>query len=121
MEGRRRAGGASSSPDGFFGISDKLKPVAFDPDGAKKLLADAGFPNGFKLTLHAPNGRYINDAKIAEAVAQMLTRVGIETALETCRRRVLQPCLGRAGPATAGVQLHPGRLGLAARARIRAR
>ncbi len=69
-------------PEGYFGVSDKLKPEAFDPEGAKKLLAEAGLPNGFKLTLHGPNGRYTNDAKIAEAVAQMLTRVGIETAIE---------------------------------------
>jgi len=67
----------------FFGTSKTLKPVAFDPDGAKKLLAEAGHPNGFKLTLHGPNGRYTNDVKIAEAVAQMFTRVGIETSIET--------------------------------------
>ena len=41
-------------PDGYFGVSKKLKPVAYDPDGAKKLLADAGFADGFKLTLHSP-------------------------------------------------------------------
>jgi peptide/nickel transport system substrate-binding protein len=67
----------------FFGTSKTLKPVAYDPEGAKKLLADAGFANGFKLTLHGPNGRYTNDVKIAEAMAQMLTRVGIETSVET--------------------------------------
>ena len=69
--------------EGFFGISTKLKPEAFDPDGAKKLLAEAGFPKGFKMTLHSPNGRYINDARMAEAVAQMFTRIGIETKVET--------------------------------------
>jgi peptide/nickel transport system substrate-binding protein len=69
-------------PEGYFGVSDKLKPEAFDADGARKLLAEAGFPNGFKLVLHTPNGRYTNDVKIAEAVAQMLTRVGIETSIE---------------------------------------
>lgn len=67
----------------FFGTSKTLKPVAFDPEGAKKLLAEAGFPNGFKMTLHGPNGRYTNDVKIAEAAAQMLTRAGIETSVET--------------------------------------
>ncbi len=69
--------------DRFFGTSKKLKPTAYDPEGAKKLLAEAGFPNGFKMTLHAPNGRYTNDVKIAEATAQMFTRVGVETTLET--------------------------------------
>jgi len=69
--------------DEFFGTSKKLKPVAFDPEGAKKLLAEAGLPKGFKMTLHSPNGRYINDARMAEAVAQMFTRVGVETKVET--------------------------------------
>ena len=67
----------------FFGTSKKLPPEKFDPEGAKKLLADAGYPNGFQLTLHAPNNRYVNDEKIAQAVAQFLTRVGIDTKLET--------------------------------------
>ena len=75
-------------PDGFFGVSDKLDIVAYDPNGAKALLAEAGYPDGFELTIHGPNDRYINDAKIAEAVAQMLTRVGIKTAVETMPRSV---------------------------------
>ena len=75
-------------PEGFFGVSDKLEVVAYDPDGAKALLAEAGYPDGFELTVHGPNDRYINDSKIAEAVAQMLTRVGIKTAVETMPRSV---------------------------------
>ncbi len=67
----------------FFGTSKTLKPVAHDPEGAKKLLAEAGFPNGFKMTLHGPNGRYTNDVRIAEAAAQMFTRIGVETTIET--------------------------------------
>ena len=66
-------------PDFLFGASKTLKPEAFDPQGAKKLLIEAGYPDGFGLTIHAPNNRYVNDAKIAQAVAQMLTRVGIDT------------------------------------------
>jgi len=65
--------------DFLFGATKNLKVEAFDPDGAKKLLAEAGYPEGFGLTIHAPNNRYVNDAKIAQAVAQMLSRVGIET------------------------------------------
>jgi len=67
----------------FFGTSRKLKVEKYDPAGAKKLLAEAGYPNGFGLTLHAPNNRYINDAAIAQAVAQFLSRNGIPTKLET--------------------------------------
>ena len=75
-------------PDGFFGVSDKLKPTPYDPKGAQKLLAEAGFPKGFQTTLHGPNDRYLNDAKIAEAVAQMLTRVGIKTTPDTMPKSV---------------------------------
>lgn len=70
-------------PEQFFGTSKRLKPEKFDPEAAKKLLAEAGYPNGFQITLHAPNNRYINDEKIAQAVAQFLTRIGIDTKLET--------------------------------------
>ncbi len=66
-------------PDFLFGATKNLKVEAYDPEGAKKLLAEAGYPNGFGLTIHAPNNRYVNDAKVAQAVAQMLSRVGIDT------------------------------------------
>jgi peptide/nickel transport system substrate-binding protein len=70
-------------PDFFFGTSKKLKPVKYDPEGAKKLLAEAGYPNGFALTIHGPNNRYINDDKIAQAVAQFYSRAGIDAKVET--------------------------------------
>ncbi len=85
-------------PEGFFGVSDKLEPVAYDPDGAKKLLADAGYADGFRLTIHGPNDRYINDAKIAEAVAQMLTRIGLKTEVVTMPRSVYFKRASRGGP-----------------------
>ena len=70
-------------PEGFFGVSPNLKPEPYDPDGAKKLLAEAGYPDGFGITLHGPNNRYVNDDQIVQAVAQMLTRIGIVTKVET--------------------------------------
>jgi peptide/nickel transport system substrate-binding protein len=70
-------------PEGYFGIVKGAKPVAFDAEGARKLLAEAGVPNGFRLTIHGPNGRYTNDVKIIEALAQMFTRVGVDTTIET--------------------------------------
>ena len=70
-------------PEGFFGVSPKLKPEAFDPDGARKLLAEAGYPNGFGLTIHGPNDRYVNDEKILQAIGPMLNRVGIDTRVIT--------------------------------------
>jgi len=75
-------------PDGFFGISSKLKPVEYDPKGAKALLTEAGYGDGFEMTIHGPNDRYINDAKIAEAIGQMLNRVGIKASVETMPRSV---------------------------------
>ncbi len=75
-------------PEGFFGVSPNLQPVEYDPNGAKALLAEAGYGDGFEMTIHGPNDRYINDAKIAEAIGQMLTRIGIKTAVETMPRSV---------------------------------
>lgn len=69
--------------DGTFAASPKLKPEAFDPDGARKLLAEAGWGDGFGLTLHASKNHYVNDDKVAETIAQMLVRVGIATKVET--------------------------------------
>ncbi len=66
-------------PDFLFGATRNLQVEKYDPEGAKKLLAEAGYPNGFGITIAAPNNRYVNDAKIAQAIAQMLTRVGIDT------------------------------------------
>jgi peptide/nickel transport system substrate-binding protein len=82
MEGQAVAAG-QLLPEQFFGTSKVLKPEKYDPEGAKKLLAEAGYANGFGLTLHAPNNRYINDAAVAQAVAQFLSRNGIPTKLDT--------------------------------------
>ena len=66
-----------------MGGTRKDTPVdAFDSAKAKKLLADAGYPNGFSITLGAPNGRYINDLKLAQAVASMWTRIGVKTEVD---------------------------------------
>lgn len=70
-------------PDFFYGTSKKLKPQKFDAEGAKKLLAEAGYPNGFAMTIHGPNNRYINDDKIAQTLAQFYSRVGIDAKVET--------------------------------------
>ncbi|MCW3477304.1 ABC transporter substrate-binding protein [Limobrevibacterium gyesilva] len=69
-------------PKGGFGTSPALAPETYDAVRAKALLAEAGYPNGFRITLHGPNDRYINDGKIVQAVAQMLTRIGIQTRAE---------------------------------------
>ncbi|WP_458095578.1 ABC transporter substrate-binding protein [Roseomonas sp. WA12] len=71
-------------PKGGPGTDPTLEPAPFDPNRARALLAEAGYPRGFRLTVHGPNDRYINDAKIVQAVAQMFTRIGIE-----CRAEVM--------------------------------
>jgi peptide/nickel transport system substrate-binding protein len=81
MEGAAASTG-QLMPENFFGFTPALKPEAHDPEGARKLLAEAGYPDGFAITLHAPNNRYVNDEQIAQAVAQMLTRAGIQTRVD---------------------------------------
>jgi peptide/nickel transport system substrate-binding protein len=53
-------------------------PFAYDPELAKSLLAEAGYPDGFSITLDCPNDRYVNDEKICVAAAGMLSKVGIK-------------------------------------------
>jgi peptide/nickel transport system substrate-binding protein len=78
-------------PDGMFGALPHAPELKYDPAGAKKLLAEAGYPNGFSMTLAATNDRYINDAAVAQAVAQYLSRVGIKTDVNAMTRSVFFP------------------------------
>lgn len=67
---------------GMNGYLEDLKPDPFAPDEARRLLAEAGFPNGFALSLVCPNGRYVADAKVCQALGQMLARIGIKASVE---------------------------------------
>jgi peptide/nickel transport system substrate-binding protein len=69
-------------PNEFYGAATELRPAAADPDAARRLLREAGYPDGFALTLHAPSDAFPSDDRVAQAVAQMLTRVGIQTRVE---------------------------------------
>ena len=71
-------------PAGMFGAhpEGQMKPPATNVERAKKLLAEAGYPNGFGITLGTPNDRYINDAQVAQAVAQMWTRICVKTQID---------------------------------------
>ena len=67
---------------GVNGHSPELDtPVKTDVEGAKKLLADAGYPNGFEVRLNCPNNRYVNDEEICQAVVAMWARVGVKATL----------------------------------------
>ena len=70
-------------PEGFFGYNGEIEPEAYDPEGARKLLAEAGYPDGFEITLHGTHDRYINDKQVVEAVAQMVSQIGIKVNLKT--------------------------------------
>ncbi|NDP43065.1 MAG: ABC transporter substrate-binding protein [Aromatoleum sp.] len=92
MEGQAVPSGQLVS-ERLFGNVPGLKADVYDPVAAKKLLAEAGYPDGFNITIHGPSGRYVNDEKIVQAVAQMLTRVGINSKVETAP---MGPYSGRA-------------------------
>jgi peptide/nickel transport system substrate-binding protein len=62
----------------LFSLSKDFTRPKLDPDGAKKLLADAGYPDGFEVTMDCPNDRYVNDSAICQAVVGMLARIGVK-------------------------------------------
>src|SRR5881394_1917873 len=65
----------------LFKLSGDFTRPKFDPDGAKKLLTEAGYPDGFEVTMDCPNDRYVNDAAICQAVVGMLARIGVKVTL----------------------------------------
>jgi len=81
MEGAAVPTGQYLRPGGFGYVPD-LKPTAYDPARARTLLAEAGYPKGLRITIHGPNDRYVNDAKIIQAVAQFWQRIGIQTTVD---------------------------------------
>jgi peptide/nickel transport system substrate-binding protein len=78
MDGAAVARGTVLMPamNGYVAELDKRLP--YDPTAAKKLLTDAGYPNGFRVTLDCPNDRYVNDEAVCVATAAMLARIGIK-------------------------------------------
>jgi len=61
--------------------ADLNKRLPYDPAAAQKLLAEAGYPQGFEVGMNCPNDRYVNDEEICKAVSAMLARVGIKVNL----------------------------------------
>ncbi|MCJ2164180.1 MULTISPECIES: ABC transporter substrate-binding protein [unclassified Pseudodesulfovibrio] len=81
MNGFATAAG-QMSPKGYVGYDEALAP-RFDLEKAKSLMAESGFPDGFEATMIAPNNRYVNDEKIAEAFVSMMSKIGIKISLKT--------------------------------------
>jgi len=82
MEGLSQPAGLLTPP-GVHGNTPALDAsYAFDPERARALLAEAGYPDGFKVRLDCPNDRYNNDEEICQALVPMLARAGIEVALD---------------------------------------
>jgi peptide/nickel transport system substrate-binding protein len=66
-----------------FGFDPKLQPYQHDVAKAKQLLTEAGYPNGIDIVLNSPDGRYLKDKEVAEALAGQLTKAGIRTTVKT--------------------------------------
>ncbi|HWX49281.1 MAG TPA: ABC transporter substrate-binding protein [Roseomonas sp.] len=83
---RAMEGGATPAsqfaPPGFIGHDPELRIASYDPARARALLAEAGYPRGFGLTLHCLNDRFAGDAKSCQAIGQMLTAIGVRTTIE---------------------------------------
>ncbi len=66
---------------GTFGLDESIEPYPYDPDLARELLAEAGYPDGFTLVMDAPTGRYAQDQEVAEVLAGQWEQVGIDVQL----------------------------------------
>lgn len=81
MRGAAQPAGLPIAPGVRGYEADLDKRLPYDPAASRKLLAEAGYPDGFELTLNCPNDRYVNDAEICQAVTSMWTKVGVKTKL----------------------------------------
>jgi peptide/nickel transport system substrate-binding protein len=80
LEGNGGAVGGPLTPV-MFGFAPDVKPYPHDPERAKRLLAKAGFAQGISLTFNSPNGRYLKEKEVNEAIAGQLAKIGVRTQL----------------------------------------
>jgi len=62
--------------------AEQNKRLPYDPEAAKKLMVEAGYPNGFEVAMNCPNDRYVNDGRICQAVAANLSRINVKINLQ---------------------------------------
>jgi peptide/nickel transport system substrate-binding protein len=74
--------------EAVFGYNPDVERLPYDPQLAKQLLTEAGYPDGFKIRLDCPNNRYINDQAIGEAIVGQLAEVGIEVELNAVPKSI---------------------------------
>jgi peptide/nickel transport system substrate-binding protein len=79
-------GGLTSSPRGAYGDPTLETRLPYDPAAARKLLAEAGYADGFDVTLDCPNNRYVNDERICIALASMWAQVKVRTKVNAMPR-----------------------------------
>ncbi|WP_245944124.1 ABC transporter substrate-binding protein [Acuticoccus kandeliae] len=82
-------------PAGFFGSSDAIEAKPYDPEKAKALLADAGYPDGFEVDLYCTNDRLPGDGAICEGLGQMFAQIGIDTNVNAVSKTVYFPAQSR--------------------------
>ena len=80
-------------PTHIAGYDPSVPPAPYRPEQAKALLAEAGYPDGFNLTLHCPNDRYVNDAATCQTVGILLSRIGVTVAIDAQPSNVYFPRL----------------------------
>jgi peptide/nickel transport system substrate-binding protein len=80
---------------GFTGYADDLRPIPFDADRARALMAEAGYPQGFRVALHCTSDRLPGDGAVCAALGPMLARIGIQVTVNATPRAVYIPAQAR--------------------------
>ena len=88
-------GAMAPTPKADFGDPALEKRLPYDVAGAKRLLAEAGYPDGFEVTLDCPNNRYINDERICIALASMWAKIDVKVRVNAMPRATYFPKLDK--------------------------
>jgi peptide/nickel transport system substrate-binding protein len=80
---------------GVFGHEPAIPAPSFDPDRARRLLAEAGYPEGFRMTIHGTSDRLVNDEKVLQALAQMFARIGVRAEVDAMLSTAFFPRVNR--------------------------